>query len=558
MTMLTAELIQSLTEADSQRKQGQWRNALSLYQAADHALGASSTAPIKLNLALCSLGLSDGHAASRHSDEALAKDNTLWQAQVVKAKALRMLGKNADALKLLALLLPTQRGNPQVSLELGNLALNELGDAHLAQTLTKPFMLLKGYESEATLTALMSQLYDRTGSAEELTRGVIDFADAHLASGNAPGAPEVTAVKSQSMTSRKPATAPRKRVGLLSPLFGCSPVYFFAFGSLQLLADECDFIIFNRGTKGDDWASTKFRTIAREWFDVASLDSDSLAAFMHDKQLDVLVDMAGWMDPAALRALARKPARKMYKWVGGQSITTGLRVFDGMFSDSRQTHASHARLYTEPLIQLKSGYVTYTPPAYMPAVAQPSQEILALGVISNPAKVSSEFVRYLSDKLRQYEGVKPLSLRFIDKRYRYEQLQKRILSALRCDESLAQKNIAVEFITPRDHPEYLSQVGQLDMVIDTFPYTGGLTTVEALSLGVPCRTRVGKLFSERHTYAHCMYAGLKREQFDMEHWDINDMARRDAGMSRVSLLAASSKRMNHMALARELEPYLTA
>jgi protein O-GlcNAc transferase len=553
--MHTAELIQSLTEADTQRKQGQWRNAMSLYQAADQALGASSTAPIKLNLALCSLSLGDGHAASRHSDEALARDNTLWQAQVVKAKALRMLGKNTDALKLLASLLPAHRDNPQVNLELGNLALNELGDAHLAQTLTKPFMTLKGYESEATLTALMSQLYDRTVSAEELTQGIIKFADAYLAAGNAPVA---LAAESPSSTSCGQTAAPRKRVGLLSPLFNCSPVYFFAFGSLQILADECDFIIFNRGTKSDDWASTKFRTIAREWFDVAGLDSESLAAFMRDKQLDVLIDMAGWMDPAALRALARKPAAKMYKWVGGQSITTGLRVFDGMFSDSRQTHASHARLYTEPLIQLTSGYVSYTPPAYMPAVVQPVPEMLALGVISNPAKVSKEFVQYLSHKLRQYEGAKPLSLRFIDKRYRYDHLQKRILSALRCDESLVQRNIAVEFITPKDHPEYLNQVSQLNMVIDTFPYTGGLTTIEALSLGVPCRTRVGKLFSERHTYAHCMYAGLKREQFDIEHWDLNDMANTEAESSRTSLLSASSKRMNHMALARELALYLTA
>jgi protein O-GlcNAc transferase len=552
--MVTAELIQSLTEADTLRKQGQWRDALALYQAADHAMGASSTAPIKLNLALCSLSLGDGNAASSHSDEALALDKNLWQAWVVKAKSLRMLGKNADAIKLLASLLPAHRDNPQVSLELGNLALNELGDAHLAQALTKPFMMLKGYESEASLTALMSQLYDRTVSAEELTYDVINFSDTHLAG----RAPQASSSPIKSVAPPKRARAPRKRVGLLSPLFGCSPVYFFAFGALQLLANECDFIIFNRGTKADDWASTRFRAIAREWLDVAGYDSDRLANLMRDMQLDVLVDMAGWMDPAAMRALASKPAGKMYKWVGGQSITTGLRTFDGMFSDSRQTHASHAGLYTEPLIQLKSGYVTYSPPAYMPEVAQPVPGKLALGVISNPAKVSREFVQYLQDKLGQYDGAKPLSLRFIDKRYRYEHLQKRIRSALRCDELLVQRNIAVEFITPKDHPEYLGQVGRLDMVIDTFPYTGGLTTIEALSLGVPCRTRVGKLFSERHTYAHCMYAGLKRDQFDIEQWDLNGMGSTEAKTPRASLLPASSKRMNHMALARELAPYLIA
>jgi predicted O-linked N-acetylglucosamine transferase (SPINDLY family) len=61
------------------------------------------------------------------------------------------------------------------------------------------------------------------------------------------------------------------------------------------------------------------------------------------------------MDPIGLRAISTKPAARMYKWVGGQSITTGLRAFDGWLSDAEQTPAGFEPWFTEPLLRLPHG-----------------------------------------------------------------------------------------------------------------------------------------------------------------------------------------------------------
>lgn len=539
--MPTNELSKRLTQADACRRANRWQEALAHYRYAEPHF--PNQAAIKHNLALCHLGLGDAHQSLHYCNAALSLNKALWQSELVKAKALNTMGCPDDAMALLFSLLRRHPNNAEVRLELAALSLHELGDAKLAQRLVQALISAPTHAANATLTTLMSQLYDRDITAEDLSKALCSFADNHLVLPDRPA------------ESSRRAASPRMRLGLISPMFNCSPVYFFCIGALKPLADAADLIIFSRRTH-HDWATQEFQAIAHEWFDVSSLASEALASFLDKQNLDVLLDMGGWMDPAALRALSSKPAKRMYKWVGGQSATTGIRAFDGMLSDEHQTPRSLQHLYAEPLILLDSGYVTYTAPAYMPQSVMPRDGQVRLGVISNPVKISQEFLHYLQGQLGALAKMvsAPLHLCFIDKRYRHPQLTSRINTALRnIGEDSA---MAIEFITPENHRSYLEEVAQLTAVIDTFPYSGGLTSIEALSLGVPCLTRPGLLFSERHTLSHCAYAGMALEQIDLNGWIRDgifseDMKKRGA-VQRPSLLRSRPGRLDHAALADAL------
>jgi hypothetical protein len=106
-------------------------------------------------------------------------------------------------------------------------------------------------------------------------------------------------------------------------------------------------------------------------------------------------------------------------------------------------------------------------------------------VFSNPAKVSHAFLQYL----KQHH----LAPVFIHRQYRHAAAQERVRQVL---------GSAVRFICPATHQEALEAVNVHAQMIDTFPYSSGLTAQEALAMGTQVRVvRVGELFCERHTAA---------------------------------------------------------
>jgi predicted O-linked N-acetylglucosamine transferase (SPINDLY family) len=266
-------------------------------------------------------------------------------------------------------------------------------------------------------------------------------------------------------------------------MFCASPVYFLAISTFRELAKSCDLIILNRGTK-DDWGTKAFRDIATEWHNVQNFDAETLANAIKRQSLDVLFDLGGWSDPIGLKALSVKPAKKMYKWVGGQSATTGLTVFDGFITDDAQSPVGSERLHSEPLVRLKGSYVHYTPPHYMPSKRSTGKDG-ASAIVGNPAKLSDEFLSDLK-KLK-------CPLRFIERRYKLDKARRRINSF--CGPN-------VDFIAPDSHFDYLAHLGRQKTIVDTRPYSCGLTAMEALYLGVPIDIGDGSLFSSRHAIGH--------------------------------------------------------
>lgn len=471
MIDMTINFNHELESADRLRDQGQWQKAITIYEKIAQSFPA--TPSLQHNLAVCYFALGQHRNALSCAKAAVQLDQNLWQSEIILAKSQKELGEVSEAFQLFEEVLNKHPHNGEALVGLADILLNVYGDPLKAIQTIQPLFEIKNFVEDAKLTELMASLYDRDESVESLTGRIKLFSKTSMQLNR----DEVSFhfKKEALKKSLKP------RVGLVSPMFQASPVYFLTFDFFKKIASQCELIFLNRGNKVD-WATDEFKAIATEWHEVSFIDPITLAKTIHGLEVDVLYDLGGWMDPLALKALSLKPARQQFKWVGGQSVTTGLDCFDGWMGDTWHTPEHLQHLYTEPLMNKTDDYVNYSPPPYMPKPMARKRDELA--IFANPAKLSRAFLI----ELNAMHGQK----HFIHRQFKHDATRSRVLSMMN------EKDIT--FICPETHKEALDTINQYQTLIDTFPYSSGLTAREALALGTQIRVlHVGSLFCERHT-----------------------------------------------------------
>jgi protein O-GlcNAc transferase len=482
----------AFAKANALRTAGQWKEAIQAYNGLTQALPNSPE--IAHNLSICWLGAGKADIAARYAQQALSQNPGLWQSQLILAKAQRQLDPSGQACEQLLTQLAKHSANHQAKaharLELSELSLNVFCNARQSHEWAAPLARTPEFEERAKLNCLIAQLYERDLSDLAFTRQAIAYSEKFLDLSK----PHTLAKKAPKKRSKKAA---RLRVGLVSSMFSASPLYYLCFAAFEALAKDCELIVFNRGKK-HDWASQHFHDIASEWIDCQMDTGLALAQRMNEAGLDILFELSGWMDTDALKAASLAPAPRLYKWVGGQAMTTGLKVFNGYLSDTWQSPAATRTLFTEPLICLPQGYVRYQPPDYFPK-RRARKTANTAAIIGNPLKVTKATVKHLlaanTAQTQDFPAIK--ELRLIDKRYRYSRVRERVEALL---EGFGG---TLKVVACESHEEFLKEVAKVPWVIDTAPYSAGLTAREALALGAQliCPPTPGKLFSSRHGWA---------------------------------------------------------
>ena len=224
-----------------------------------------------------------------------------------------------------------------------------------------------------------------------------------------------------------------------------------------------------------------------------------------DLDIDILVEMSGYGDRGLIAACAHRPAPVQIKWVGMQNHSTGLAKMDWIITDRWETPPEHAPFYSERLLVLPDGYVCYSPPPYAPDVVPLpalTRGHITFGCFNNIAKITPLVIATWARMLRAVPDS-----RLILKAHQFAEpaTTEHFLAAF------AARGIAADRLDLRagsPHRDLLAQYGAIDIVLDPFPYSGGLTTCEALWTGVPTVTIPGETFASRHSASHMSNAGL--------------------------------------------------
>jgi protein O-GlcNAc transferase len=318
-------------------------------------------------------------------------------------------------------------------------------------------------------------------------------------------------------------------LGLLSGSLRTHPVGWLTVAGFETLDAARLSTVCLAQNASDDWIARRFRSLAREWHDVDALNDLALAAKSRALGIDILIDLGGYGDAARMPACAHRMAPVQVKWVGMQNHSSGLAEMDWIITDRWETPAELKLLYSERLLCMPDGYVCYSAPPYAPDVA-PLPALanghITFGCFNNLAKITPRVVATWCGILHRLPGS-----RLVLKAHQFAHAP----TAERVLANFAEYGIRSERIElrgPSGHRTFIGQYNDIDIVLDPFPYSGGLTTCEALWMGVPTVTMPGEIFASRHSVSHLSNAGLA-------DWVASDAASyADLAMAKASDIAA--------------------
>jgi protein O-GlcNAc transferase len=308
-----------------------------------------------------------------------------------------------------------------------------------------------------------------------------------------------------------PALSPRTNngpltLGLLSGTLRTHPVGWLTIAGLEALPrDRFRFICLSGPFQDNDPFSRRFRALSEEWIDVSGLKEEDLVILAREKGIDIILDLGGHGDGGRMVACANRLAPVQIKWVGMQNHSTGLAEMDWFLTDRWETPPSAETRYSERMLRMPDGYICYEPPPHAPPVG-PAPVLrnghLTFGCFNNIAKITGLTITLWCEILRQIPDatlmVKAHQLAETDtargfiRRFEHQ--------------GIATDRIRLE--GPSSHRAFLNCYNQIDIALDPVPYSGGLTTCEALWMGVPTIALRGDTFAARHSTSHLSNAGF--------------------------------------------------
>lgn len=224
------------------------------------------------------------------------------------------------------------------------------------------------------------------------------------------------------------------------------------------------------------------------WRTVVQWSDDKLAEKIREDQIDILVDMSGHTAGDRLKVFARHPAPVQMTWLGYPG-TTGLKAMDYLVTEESLLPGENiSPQFTEKIIRLPRAFSFDGKNTIQPVGAAPCIEngFITFGSFNRLNKINREVIALWSAVLRAVPDSR-LQMAAMPANGAPEELL-----AWFQEESISEDRL---YFYPRSgFSEYLKLHNQVDLCLDTFPYTGGTTTLHALWMGVPTLTLVGKTY----------------------------------------------------------------
>ena len=257
----------------------------------------------------------------------------------------------------------------------------------------------------------------------------------------------------------------------------------------------------------EDELTSRIKPHFAAWNVIAGLGDEATAIKIHDDGIHILIDLSGHTSYNRLPVFAWKPAPVQASWLGYWA-TTGVSGIDYFLADPVSVPESHREHFSEMVWYLPDTRLCFTPPAdgvglkpaLLPAIRN---GYITFGSFQNLSKINDTVLSVWSEIFHVLPQARlRLQNKQMNSASEREHLQCRLSRF-----GITPERVTMEGSSPRE--EYLAAYADVDIILDTFPFSGGTTTCEALWMGVPTVTLAGDTLIARQGTSLLACAGFK-------------------------------------------------
>jgi hypothetical protein len=300
-----------------------------------------------------------------------------------------------------------------------------------------------------------------------------------------------------SFPSRKSSS--KIRIGYISNEFNCGPVSNFIYPILQHHnQDKFEIFLFPNEPSIPD----RYKEITKNYYPIFGGPDKEVAAFIRQHQIDILVDLMGYTSNNRAEVFAYQPAPIQITYLGYPN-TTGLDCMNYRITDSIADHIESNQYYSETLLRMPKCFLLYTPP--IPTLypsRKPTKNTIILGSLNKEPKNTPYVLETWKTILRECPNTQlMIKLESFDgEKERGEYYAKHLGVDIN----------RLILIHRADDRSYFELFSKIDILLDTFPYSGTTTTCHALYNSVPVVTLYHKDYHSHNVSASLLInSGLK-------------------------------------------------
>ncbi len=234
-------------------------------------------------------------------------------------------------------------------------------------------------------------------------------------------------------------------------------------------------------------------------------DAIEIAQKIYDDEIDILVDLDSITLDITCEVMVMKPAPIQVTWLGLDA--SGIPAIDYFIADPYVLPDNAQDYYSEKIWRLPSTYIAVDgfevlfPTLHRDQIDIPDDAIIYLSA-------QSGYKRHPDTVRLQMQIIKSVPNSFLLIKGLSDQESIQIFFKKIAEEEGVNINQLRFLPMVGGEAEHRANLGIADVILDTYPYNGATTTMEALWMCIPIVTRVGEQFAARNSYTMMMNAGV--------------------------------------------------